>query len=118
MTPFSTVSPLDGAPLDPVEATAPADVAAIVARAREAQALWAAKSLQDRMEAIFKVKDRILDAGEEIARVLKAECGKPEGESWTAEVLPNADLVEHWVDNIEKELAPEEIELDPLNFPG
>jgi acyl-CoA reductase-like NAD-dependent aldehyde dehydrogenase len=118
VTPFSTVSPLDGAPLDPVVATTAADVAGIVARAREAQAIWAGKSLQARMEAIFKVKDRILDAGEEIARVLKAECGKPEGESWTAEVLPNADLVEHWVDHVEKELEPEEVELDPLNFPG
>lgn len=118
MTPFSSVSPLDGAPLDPVEATPSSSIASLVARAREAQAKWAALPLEQRMEAIYKVKDRILDAGEQIAKTLRAECGKPEGEAWTAEVLPNADLVEHWVDAIEEALAPEEVELDALTYPG
>lgn len=116
--PFSTISPLDGSPLDPIEAT-PADaIARLVARARDAQAAWAVKPLTERMEAIYKLKDRILDAGEQIAKVLRAECGKPEGESWTAEVIPNADLVAHWVDGIEEALAPEEISLDPMSYPG
>lgn len=115
---FSTSSPLDGAPLDPVEATPADSIARIVARAREAQASWAAKPLTERMDAIYKVKDRILDAGEQIAKVLRSECGKPEGEAWTAEVIPNADLVEHWVEGIEEALAPEEINLDPMTYPG
>ena len=116
--PFSTLSPLDGSPLDPVEATPADSIARLVARARDAQASWAAKPLTERMDAIYKVKDRILDAGEQIAKVLRSECGKPEGEAWTAEVIPNADLVEHWVDGIEDALAPEEISLDPMTYPG
>lgn len=115
---FSTISPLDGAALDHVDATPPESIARLVSRAREAQAAWAVKPLTERMEAIYKVKDRILDGGEAIAKILRAECGKPEGESWTAEVIPNADLVEHWVDGIEDALAPEEIHLDPMSYPG
>ena len=115
---FSTISPLDGSALELVEPTPPESIARLVSRARDAQASWAVKPLTERMEAIYKVKDRILDGGESIARVLRAECGKPEGESWTAEVLPNADLVEHWVDGIEDALAPEEIHLDPMSYPG
>lgn len=115
---FSMTSPLDGKALESVEATDPSSVARLVARARDAQASWAIKSLTERMEAIYKVKDRVLDAGEQIAKVLREECGKPEGESWTAEVIPNADLVEHWVDAIEAALAPEEISLDPMSYPG
>lgn len=115
---FAEVSPLDGSPLEPVVATAPADVAGLVEAARKAQASWGALPLAERIEAVFKVRDRVLDAGEEIAKVLRAECGKPEGESWTAEVIPNADLVEHWCDKIEAALAPEEVALDPLAYPG
>jgi acyl-CoA reductase-like NAD-dependent aldehyde dehydrogenase len=115
---FSTSSPLTGEALDPIEATPADSIARLVARAREAQASWAVKPLTERMEAIYKVKDRILDGGEQIAKVLKDECGKPAGEAWTAEVIPNADLVEHWVDGIEEALAPEEIHLDPMSYPG
>ncbi len=115
---FAEVSPLDGSPLEAVVATPAAEVAGLVEKARVAQLAWAALSLEARIEAVFKVKDRILDAGADIAKVLRAECGKPEGESWTAEVIPNADLVEHWCDKVEAALAPEEVALDPLAYPG
>lgn len=115
---FSTTSPLTGETLDAIEATPPESIARLVSRAREAQASWAVKPLTERMEAIYKVKDRILDSGDLIAKTLRSECGKPEGEGWTAEVIPNADLVEHWVDGIEAALAPEEINLDPMSYPG
>jgi acyl-CoA reductase-like NAD-dependent aldehyde dehydrogenase len=116
--PFSTVSPLDGKALDPVVATTVDEVPGILEKARAAQAIWGALPLADRIDAIYKVKDRVLDRGEEIARTLRAECGKPEGESWTAEVLPNADLIEHWVEHIEATLAPEEVHLDVMTYPG
>jgi acyl-CoA reductase-like NAD-dependent aldehyde dehydrogenase len=117
-TPFSTLSPLDGAPLEPVEETPVESVGELVAKARAAQAAWAEKPLVERMEALWPIKDRILDRGAELARILKQECGKPEGESWTAEVLPNADLVDFWIEKIEEMLAPEEVALDALSYPG
>lgn len=117
-SPFSSLSPLDGAPLEPVEETPVEAVAELVAKARGAQAAWGARPLVERMEALWPIKDRILDRGAELARILKQECGKPEGESWTAEVLPNADLVDFWIEKIEEMLAPEEVELDAMSYPG
>ncbi len=116
--PFSSVSPLDGAALEPVVATPVDDIAGILAKARAAQAIWSASRISDRIDAIRAVKDRILDRGEEIVRTLRTECGKPEGEAWTAEVIPNADLVDHWVEHIETLLAPEEVHLDAMTYPG
>ena len=111
-------SPLDFAPLDPITATPVEEVGALVATARAAQAPWAAATLQERMEVIYKVKDRILDRGEELAQLLRAEVGKPAAETWTAEVLPNADLVEHWVEHVEQMLRPEDVVLDAMTYPG
>ncbi len=117
-SPFSTISPLDGSPLDPVEETPLDAVAAIVAKARAAQVAWGQRPLSERIEALWPLKDRILDRGPEMARLLRKECGKPEGETWTAEVMPDADLVDYWVDKIEELLAPEEVPLDSLTYPG
>ena len=115
---FATVSPLDGSALDVVLATPVEELPALLDKARAAQIAWAALPLGSRIDAVFQLKDRILDGGEDIAKVLRAECGKPDGESWTAEVVPNADLVEHWCDKIEAALAPEEVALDALTYPG
>lgn len=115
---FSSQSPFDRSALEPVEATAAGDVAALVARAREAQGAWADTPLVQRIEAIFKVRDRILDRGDEIARLLRLEVGKPEAEGWLGEVIADADLVEYWCDAIEEALAPEEVSLDALTYPG
>jgi acyl-CoA reductase-like NAD-dependent aldehyde dehydrogenase len=118
MAALDSRSPLDFAPLAAVEETPIEDVSSLVARARTAQEKWAATPLSARLEIIFKVKDRILDRGEELATLLRAEAGKPAAETWTAEVLPNADLIEHWVDHIEAMLTPEDVVLDPMTYPG
>ena len=118
MAALASRSPLDFAPLDPVPPTAVDELPALLARARDAQTLWAARPLSERMEAVYKVKDRILDRGDELSLLLRAECGKPLAETWTAEVLPDADLVEHWVDRIETLLAPEDVALDAMTYPA
>jgi acyl-CoA reductase-like NAD-dependent aldehyde dehydrogenase len=115
---FANKSPLDGSDLDPVEATEPDDVAERVAAAREAMADWAGQSVADRVEAIAKIKRRILERAEEIADIVHREVGKPIEEAALAEVLPNADLVDYWCDTIEELLEAAPIDLDPLSYPG
>ncbi|HEX4514771.1 MAG TPA: aldehyde dehydrogenase family protein [Polyangiaceae bacterium] len=115
---FSTTSPLDGTALDPIEPTETSAIQAIVADARNAQPEWAAKSPAERIEAITKVKDRVLDRAELIAKTLKSELGKPETESLLAEVLPSGDVVDFWCKSIEELLEEQEVELDALAYPG
>jgi acyl-CoA reductase-like NAD-dependent aldehyde dehydrogenase len=117
-SPLAAVSPLDFAPLAAIDATPAADVKAMVARAAKAQPAWSEMPLERRIAAIFKVRDRILDRGDEVARTLHLETGKPEAEAWSAEVVSNADLVEHWCANIERLLEPEEVVLDAMSYPG
>jgi acyl-CoA reductase-like NAD-dependent aldehyde dehydrogenase len=117
-SPFPGKSPVDGSPLPPVEAT-PADrVPELVERARKAQAAWAATSVGDRAAAVARVKRRLLERAQEIAELVRRECGKPIEEAVLAEVLPNADLVEYWTASIEELLDGAIVELDALAYPG
>ena len=117
-SPFSTTSPLDGSPLSPVEATPLGLVPEIVARARSAQKAWGDLPVRDRVDAVAKVKKRLLSRAQEIAELLHKECGKPIEEAALAEVLPNADLVDYWALAIEELIDGVMVELDPLTYPG
>jgi len=102
----------------PPEFTLPADVPAMVARARAAQASWAARPVEERVRVLLTVKDRVLDRAEVIAREVHRETGKPEVEALLSEVLPSADVVDYWARSIEELLAATEIELDRMSYPG
>lgn len=117
-SPFATTSPLDGSPLSPVEPTPLAAIPEIVARARSAQKTWGELPVRDRIDAVAKVKKRILARAQEIADTLHKECGKPIEEAALAEVLPNADLVDYWTETAEELLDGVTIEPDPLAYPG
>ena len=117
-SPFSAKSPLDGEPLDAVEATPVSQIPELVKQAREAQAAWGALSPYERIRAILPVRDRILDRAERFANVVHREVGKPNVEVVLGEVLPSADVVTYWTDTIEELLEPEEIAIDPLSYPS
>src|SRR5262245_12770551 len=68
-SPFPTKSPLDGTPLSLIEATAPANVAAAVQRARDAQRAWAELPIRDRAVCIARVKKKLLARADEIADI-------------------------------------------------
>ncbi|MEJ7733043.1 MAG: aldehyde dehydrogenase family protein [Polyangiaceae bacterium] len=116
--PFPLKSPLDGEPLDAVDATPASEVAAAVGRARKAQRAWADKPVSERIAAVRQLKRRVLERAEAIAELLLRECGKPIEEGALAEVLPNADLVDWWAASIEELLEPTTVELDALSYPG
>ncbi len=111
-------SPLDGEMLDAVEATPVGEIPALVKAAREAQAAWGALTPYERIKAILPVRDRVLDRAERFANIVNREVGKPKVEVVLGEVLPTADVVTYWTDQIEELLDPEEIALDPLSYPG
>src|ERR1044072_8340411 len=55
-----------------------AEVEQAVARARSAQAAWAALSSRNRARYILKVQRALYDGKEEILRIISNETGKPE----------------------------------------
>jgi acyl-CoA reductase-like NAD-dependent aldehyde dehydrogenase len=71
-----------------------------------------------RVHALEPLKRRILQRADEIAATVSHEVGKPEEEALLAEVLPNADLVAYWLDEIETLLEPDEQHYNPVTFPG
>jgi acyl-CoA reductase-like NAD-dependent aldehyde dehydrogenase len=93
-------------------------LAEVVARARKAQASWAALEVGERAYRLRALAPKALARSEEIARIIHSETGKPEVEALLAEVLSIADLVDHWTHHIESLLEPSEIELDPFTFPS
>ena len=106
------------APVITVRDSSPGDIPAMVALAREGQKAWGDLPISARVRALSKVKNRLLSRADEIAAVLQAETGKPLEEGLLAEVIPNADLVDYWTHTGQDLLAPSEISLDALSFPG
>ncbi len=94
------------------------DVTESLSRARAAQPAFAALPLSARVRALRPLASRILSRADEIAAVVREETGKPETEARLAEVLPNADLVEHWLAEAPRLFEAEELALDPLAYPS
>ena len=115
---FSLVSPLGGASLSDVAPTPVGDIPAMLERARVAQKAWQRTSIEERVKRLAKVKDRVLDAQTRIAETVHREVGKPRIEALAAEVLPTADVVAYWCASIDEMLAPLEVELDKMAYPG
>lgn len=115
---FPLESPLDGSKLSAVEATNADAIADLVRDARAAQAEWHDTPLSERIDALLPLKKRILQRAEVIADLVHRECGKPIEEAALGEVLPNADLVDYWCENIEELLEGHDIALDPISYPG
>ena len=114
---FAMNSPATGAALADVEPTPLEGIDAIVAKAREAQAAWAALDIAKRIKAISGVKKRILARAEATAKTVHEETGKPEVEALLGEILASADVVSYWADIIADELEPFEAEIDAMSYP-
>ncbi|HUB07034.1 MAG TPA: aldehyde dehydrogenase family protein, partial [Myxococcales bacterium] len=70
------ICPLDLRELDPVPAATEAQVRAAVTRAREAQAGWARRSLDERIEALERAAKEMLRRRGEVAELVREELGK------------------------------------------
>jgi len=69
-------APFTGEPLGEVPAGAPADVAAAVAVAREAQTAWAARPVAERAEVLLRFHDLLIARAGEILDLIQLESGK------------------------------------------
>ncbi|RDI72523.1 succinic semialdehyde dehydrogenase [Halopelagius longus] len=69
-------SPYDARTLGSVPTCTPADVESAFARAREAQAEWADRPLDERIAVFDRFHDRLLDAKSDVLDLAQAETGK------------------------------------------
>lgn len=98
-----------------VAAASPDDVRAAVARARAAQAAWAACPLAERLATVHRFGDALLARMDDAARLVTREMGKPLPEAYASDVLPALDACDWLADHARGVLAPEPFRLrNPL----
>ncbi len=90
----------------------------VVLRARRAQPEWARLPIKARISALKAFRRRLLEQGEALVETMWRELGKPWGDSFTAEIIADADLVMQWSKHGPRLLAPRRVALDPLSYSG
>jgi acyl-CoA reductase-like NAD-dependent aldehyde dehydrogenase len=93
---LESFDPATGARLGAVPATAPGDVAAVVAGVAQVQPFWAQLTLRDRARYLERAAQLLIDESDEIRDLIAAEQGKPRNEAFAMEVLPTIDAL-HWI---------------------
>lgn len=78
----------------------------IIARAREAQAQWAARSFSERARHITLMRRYIVDHAEQIASIVSQSNGKTRVDALATEVLPCALACKWYASNASKVLKP------------
>ncbi|HEX4363216.1 MAG TPA: aldehyde dehydrogenase family protein [Solirubrobacteraceae bacterium] len=112
-----SVSPVDGTDLGSVAATAPADVAVVVAETAEVQELWAQLRASDRARYLTRAAQAVIDEWDELLAIVVAEQGRPLAEVQTMELLPAVETLLWLAEHGPEILAPERIGLSRLLQP-
>ncbi len=107
-------APATGELLGEVRISSKEEIAAVVARARRAQAAWAVLPIEERCERLLRFRDALADHAAELVELLSRECGKPKQEALTHEVITTLDLATYYAKNAPRILAPQEIPLHLL----
>ncbi len=115
---IDSVSPIDGAHLGSVVATAPADVPAAVADAAEAQGLWAQLRHADRARYLARAAQAVIDEWDELVGIVVREQGRPVAEAQTMELLPAVETLLWLAEHGPRILGPERIGLSRTLQPG
>ncbi|HRL12287.1 MAG TPA: succinic semialdehyde dehydrogenase [Aggregatilineales bacterium] len=99
-------SPLTGAPVGTLDVATPEHLAAVVAKARYAQKLWAARTLDNRLHIMRRFQSLLWDRQAEIMRTIADETGKSKPSAYIEVV--DIDLMISWLaGNARRVLRPE-----------
>ena len=104
-----SIDPASGVVHARFAATNPADIPAILGRARIAQKEWAARPLQERCAMVQRLRDTIFDSREEIASVITRDTGKPRVEAIFAEIVLALDTADFLARRAPRWLRPERV---------
>ena len=104
-----SVEAASGALKQRFEATNPAEVPAVLARARAAQQRWWAKPIRERCAQVERLRDVIFDSRDEIADAITRETGKPRVEAILAEIALAIDTSAFLARRAPRWLRPERV---------
>lgn len=88
---------------------APAEVTQAVERARKAHFVWSRTPLAERSRLFYRLRDMLLDEGEQLADILTAETGRPRAEVYGNELFYLCDAIGSWAKKSDRYLRPEKI---------
>lgn len=101
--------PATGERLGDVAIDSPAEVQAIVARARRAQASWGKTTFAERRRVLGRLLDYLLDHSDELCRLIARDAGKTLENALVGEIWPLCEKIRHTIATGEKDLAPERV---------
>lgn len=118
MSTIPAIDPRTGETVDEIPVTELHAIPAAAQAARRAQTEWFEQSLELRKDAVYALHQGFLGHAEAIAGALAEDCGRPQGEAWTAEIVANHELFGWWLGNIDDLLTATPVDLNPINYPG
>jgi succinate-semialdehyde dehydrogenase/glutarate-semialdehyde dehydrogenase len=104
---YRVKSPVTLAPIGEFEAASADEVRAAVERARKAQGPWAALSVEQRAETMWRLLDQFVKRQDEIVETVLQETGKARAEAIGMEVFACCDAITYYAKRAPKFLAPE-----------
>lgn len=104
-------SPVDLKPSGTLVCANKEDVNAAVAKARAAQAGWAALSFDQRASYMQKMLQVVLDNQDKITDTVVSETGKAMGDAFNMEVFAACDSLQYYSKNAKKMLKPEKLKV-------
>ena len=86
-----------------------AEVAAAVARGRQAQTLWQQTGFAERARVLYRLRDFLLDDGDKLADILTSETGRPRADVYGVELFYLCDAIGVWAKESAAYLRAEKI---------
>lgn len=110
-------SPVTGELLGSFPISTPAQVNAAVARARDAFVPWRDTPIKERLRMLGRIKDVVRTHGEEFARRISEDTGKPLVDALLTELVTVPLFIDHYQKTAPKVLARKRVRT-PILFPG
>lgn len=100
-------SPATEQPIGEIPVNTPAEVQAVVQRARSAQPAWEARGFDERAAILRRALKLLLGKQEEIIEVIRRETGRSRVETILMEIFPACDALSYYANNAKKLLRDE-----------
>ncbi len=111
------VSPLNAQPLAPVQASNPASIREIVAKARAAQTEWEKRPVAERARLVKRAGQHLMSHAAEVSAVLHTELGKTITETYAVDLGSTPEVFRYYTRHAAGMLKSEAVHFNPVMFP-